>query len=136
MPRRLVPDFLYEGESYKIRGACFGVYNALGGGIREKTIERALVKELSERGLAAESQVRVAVYYKGERIGVYVPDVVVNDKIIIEIKSKPFITKSDEKQFWSYLKGSRYELGFLVHFGLQRIAIQRFVHTHKIQAAD
>ena len=125
---------LYEDVSYKIRGACFGVFNVLGGGIREKIPERALLKELRDQGLGVENQARIDVLYKGEKIGAYIPDFVVENAVIIEIKSKPFLYKTDEKQFWGYLKGSRFQLGFLVNFGPQRVDVKRFVHTGKKSA--
>lgn len=129
--KTMVKDFLYENESYRIRGACFKVYNELGGGIKEKIIERALLKELKQTGLAANTQQKIDIFYGGEKIGTYIPDLIVNDKIVVELKSKPFITKEDEKQFWGYLKGSAYCLGFIINFGHQKITIKRFVHTHK-----
>ena len=101
---------LYEDESYKIRGACFDVYNTLGGGIKEQIIERALKKELEIRNLTVSNQERISVFYKSEKIGVYVPDIVVNNSIIIELKSK-------------------YKLGFLINFGPQKLVIKRFVYT-------
>lgn len=131
MTTKKVLDFLHEKESYEIRGACFAVYNALGGGIQEKIIERALFKELTDRKLSAQKQARVDVFYNDAKIGVYVPDLVVNEKIMVEIKSKPFVTKEDEKQFWGYLKGSSYQLGFLVNFGTRNLEIKRFAHTIK-----
>jgi GxxExxY protein len=131
MPKKKVADFLYEGESYKIRGACFQVYNTLGGGIKEKIIERALSVELKKQGMGVGHQVRVPMSYQGETIGMYIPDLVVDNKIMIELKSKPFLTSEDEKQFWGYLKGSPYELGFLVAFTPQKLVIKRFVHTTK-----
>ena len=134
MKKNKIPDFLYEEESYKIRGACFNVYNTLGGGIKEKIIERALTKELLSQGMTVGNQTRINIVYKNEKIGIYIPDLVVDNKIIIEIKSKPFITKEDKKQFWSYLKGSKYKLGFLIDFTSQKLIIERFVHTMKSSA--
>ena len=131
MSKKKVPDFLYEKESYQIRGACFKVYNVLGGGIKESIIVRALIKELTTQRITTENQVRINVVYNNEKIGVYIPDIVVSDKIIIEVKSKPYLTKEDEKQFWSYLKGSKYKLGFLVGFTPQKLIIKRFVYTKK-----
>ncbi|KKU75669.1 MAG: hypothetical protein UY02_C0045G0002 [Candidatus Giovannonibacteria bacterium GW2011_GWB1_47_6b] len=131
MDRRKVADFLYEKESYQIRGACFRVYNELGGGIKENIIERALLKELRDQKLETESQVRINLFYKGEKVGVYIPDIVVEKKIIVELKSKPFITQEDYKQFWGYLKGSFYELGFLVGFTPRGLVIRRFANTKK-----
>ena len=122
---------LYEDDSYKIRGACFRVYNTLGGGIKEKIIERALGKELKNQGMDIGHQVRIPMSYLGEKIGTYIPDLVVNDRIMIELKSKPFITSEDEKQFWGYLKGSSYQLGFLIAFTPRKLIIKRFIHTSK-----
>jgi len=127
-------ELLYEDESYKIRGACFKVYNTLGGGIQEKVIERALLKELLAKELEVKTQVRIDIFYQGEKIGTYIPDLVVNDKIVIEVKSKPALTKEDEKQFWGYLKNSKYKLGFLVNFSPAELVIKRFVHTIKLSA--
>ena len=59
MVKKKVEDFLYEEESYKIRGACFQVFNTLGGGIKEKIIERALEKELKDRDMEVGHQIRV-----------------------------------------------------------------------------
>lgn len=129
MAKNKVEDFLYEEESFKIRGACFKVFNTLGGGIKENIIERALIKELTNLKIGIKTQERIDIFYENERVGTYIPDIIVNDKIIIELKSKPFILKEDEKQFWGYLKGSKYQLGFLINFGPQKITIKRFVHT-------
>jgi GxxExxY protein len=129
-----ISKLLYEEESYKIRGACFNVFNALGGGIRESIIEKALIQELSHSGLSTKKE-KIDIFYKSSKIGIYIPDIIVNDKILIELKSKPFITKEDEKQFWGYLKGSKYELGFLINFGHNKLSIKRIVHSDKSVSA-
>lgn len=131
MTTKKIGKLLYEDESYKIRGACFQVYNALGGGIKEKIIERALSAELRKQGMEVGHQVRINLSYLGEKIGTYIPDLVVNEKIMIELKSKPFISQEDYKQFWGYLKGSSYELGFLIAFTPRKLVIKRFIHTTK-----
>ncbi len=123
-------SLLYEEESYKIRGAYFNVYNILGGGIKEAIIERALIRELNSLGLPTKKE-NISIFYKSEKIGVYIPDIIIDDKIIVEIKSKPFITKEDEKQFWGYLKGSKYKLGFLINFGPRQLTIKRLIYTNK-----
>jgi len=131
MTKNKVPDFLYEAESFKIRGACFKVFNALGGGIKENIIERALIKELINLKMNIKNQERIDIFYDNEKIGTYIPDLIINDKILIELKTKPFISKEDEKQFWGYLKGSKYKLGFLINFGPNKLTIKRFVYTKK-----
>jgi GxxExxY protein len=122
----MITKLLHADESYKIRGACFRVYNEFGS-IREKIIERALNEELQAQGLKVETQASIDLYYRGKKIGKYIPDMVVEDKIIIEIKSKPYLTKEDMKQFWGYLKQSKYDLGFLVIFTPQKLIIKRYI---------
>lgn len=123
-----VNDFLYEKESYLIRGAFFEVWKAFKGLFKEKVVEKALRKELKERNLKADTQKRIKIFYKDEFVGIYTPDFVINDKIIIELKTKPFITQEDKKQFWYYLRGSSYRLGFLVNFGPEKLEIIRRVY--------
>ena len=123
-----VKDFLYEKESYQIRGACFDVYKEFGGAFKEKIVDRALTKALIKRGLKVEEQKRINILYDGEIMGTYIPDKIVNDAIILEIKAKTFITKDDIDQFWKYLKGSNYKLGFLINFGPERLEIKRVVY--------
>jgi GxxExxY protein len=74
-----------------------------------------------------EDQKRINIYYNGQKVGTYVPDKVVNNQIIIELKSKPFLTPGDIKQFWRYLKGTNFKLGFLVNFG-NKLEIKRVVY--------
>ncbi len=121
-------DLLYTPESYIIRGACFDVYNKLSGIYKESVINKALVIELKSKSLLVESQKRIDIFYKGEKVGLYIPDIVINDKILIELKVKPFITKEDERQFWYYLKGSNYKLGFLINFSPKGLEIRRRIY--------
>ena len=64
-----------------------------------------------------EKEKQIKVYYQGKKVGAYIPDIVANEQIIIELKAKSFLTKGDQKQFWDYLKGSEYKVGYLVNFG-------------------
>jgi len=128
MVKKIVKDFLYERESYLIRGAVFEVWRAFKGIFKEKIVENALKKELQNRGFKIESQKRIPIYYKGEKVGTYTPDQIVNDSILIEIKVKPYLTKEDERQFWYYLRGSQYRLGFLINFGSKKLEIKRRIY--------
>jgi GxxExxY protein len=121
-------NFLYSDITYKIRGACFEVYKQFGGAFKEKIIENALLEELKIRGLKIETQKRIDIYYKDKKVGVYVPDIIVNNSVLVELKCKPFITKEDERQFWLYLKGSNYKLGLLINFGSQKLEIRRRIY--------
>lgn len=126
--QRKVGDFLYEKDSYKVRGAAIAVWKSFHGVFKEKIVENALSRELKDAGLLVETQKRINIYYKEEKVGVYVPDLVVNDSILIELKAKPFLLPEDEKQFWFYLRGSTYRLGFLINFGSKELEIGRRVY--------
>ncbi len=121
-------EFLYADITYKIRGACFKIWKQFGGGFKEVIIERSLKQELINQGLEVETQKQIPVYYEDKKVGVYIPDMIVNDKVLIELKSKLFITKDDEKQFWLYLKGSEYKLGLLINFGPKKLEIKRRIY--------
>jgi len=126
--RKRVNDFLYEKESYLIRGACFEVWKEFKGMFKESVIDKALTVALQERKLKVDTQKRIDIYFKDKKVGTYVPDKIINDSILIELKSKPFITKQDIEQFWKYLKGSNYKLGFLVNFSPTKLTIKRIVY--------
>lgn len=68
-------------------------------------------------GTGTELMERIPVYFENIEVGAYRPDIIINDKIFVELKCKPFITKEDREQFWYYLKISNCKLGFLINFG-------------------
>jgi GxxExxY protein len=93
------------------------VYAQLGYGFLEKVYETALVIALREIGLHVESQVKIHVYFQGQIIGEYFADLVVENKIIIEIKAIKQILKEHEAQLLNYLRATPYEVGLLLNFG-------------------
>jgi len=123
-----VEDFLYEKESYNIRGACFDVWKNFSGAFKESVVDKALTISLVKRGLKVNEQKRIDIYFENKKVGTYIPDKIINDCIILELKSKQFITKQDIDQFWKYLKGSQYKLGFLINFGPDKLTIKRIVY--------
>lgn len=123
-----VNDFLYEDISYKIRGACFEVYNQFGGNFKEKIVDRALTIALRKRNLEILDQKRINIYFEGEKVGTYVPDKIVNGKVLLEIKCKQCLVQADKRQFWLYLNNSDYKLGFLINFGPNKLEIQRRIY--------
>lgn len=128
MSTHKVTDFLYEQESYQIRGACFDVFKAFGGAFKETVIDRSLTEALKKQGLTVDDQKRIDIYFENKKVGIYVPDKIVNDSILLEVKVKPFLTRQDKEQFWKYLKGSKYKLGFLINFGSTKLEIKRIVY--------
>ncbi|MBU4342807.1 MAG: GxxExxY protein [Candidatus Omnitrophica bacterium] len=123
-----VDDFLYEKESYKIRGACFEVWKRFGSAYKESIYHKALAKEFKERRLPFKDEKLIDVIYKGEKVGVYRPDFIIADAIIVEIKATPFLGKEDEKRFWHYIRGSEFKLGFLINFGGKKLEIRRRIY--------
>jgi GxxExxY protein len=108
---------LFEKESYLIRGAVFEVYKHFRNTQKEVVYRNALAQELKKKELKVEAEKRIPVSYGGRTVGTYVPDLVVNGLICIELKAKPFLHAQDNEQFWQYLKNSGFRLGFLVNFG-------------------
>lgn len=72
---------------------------------------------MSKCELKTNKEKRIDIYYKDKKVGVYIPDIIVNSCVIIELKCKQMLTTNDIKQFWQYLKGSKYKVGYLVNFG-------------------
>ncbi|MDR7129929.1 GxxExxY protein [Algoriphagus sp. 4150] len=108
--------------SYKIRGAIFKVYNTLGPGLLESTYESTLNHELIKEGLNVRRQVGLPLVYDNLRMDVgYRIDLIVEDKVIIEIKSVENLMEVHHKQVITYLRLSGIKLGLLVNFNVQDI---------------
>jgi GxxExxY protein len=108
---------LYPKESYTVRGVAFDIYKQFRNNHKEKVYHNAFYLGLTYKGLKVEREKRLNIYYNNQKIGTYTPDLIVNNIILIELKAKPKLAKEDIKQFWHYLKGSNYKLGFLINFG-------------------
>ncbi|WP_321996784.1 GxxExxY protein [Draconibacterium orientale] len=118
--------------SYDIRGAIFEVYNALGPGLWESIYESALVFELREMGYDVKTQVDLPINYKGNKLEKgYRIDILVENKVIIEVKSVETMKKLYFKQTNSYLKLANKKLGILVNFNTENISnsIQRIANN-------
>lgn len=111
---------LYKNASYIIQGVAFDIYKQFRNNHKEKIYHNAFFLGLNYKGLKVEKEERIDIYYNGEKVGTYTPDLIVSDIILIELKAKPILTKDDIKQFWYYLKGSKYKVGFLINFGAPR----------------
>jgi GxxExxY protein len=119
---------LIHGELAKeIVGAAFDVHNILGYGFLEKVYERALLVELVKRGLKAESQAAITVKYKEAIVGDYVADIVVEEKVILELKAEETYNKQHEAQLLNYLKATGLKLGILTNFGRSKCEFKRLV---------
>lgn len=113
--------------TYQINGAIYEVNRELGAGFLEKVYQNALMIELEDRGLKAESQVPITVRYKNTDIGEYFADIVVEDRVILELKAVESLEKVHEAQLLNYLKATGYKIGLLVNFTHPKAVIKRFV---------
>lgn len=111
-------SYLHSEVTEIIIGCFYNVYNKLGFGFLEKVYENALLIELREAGLTAAAQVPIEVYYKEQRAGNYFADLLVNNKVIVELKAGDgAIIEEHELQLVNYLRATEIEVGLLLFFG-------------------
>ena len=122
---------LYPDLSYKLQGCFFKVYNILGFGHKEIAYQRALEQELTIQNISFEREMHLSITYKDKTIAEYVPDLVIDDKIIVEIKALEFLPNKFITQLINYLKGTNFQLGYLVNFGAPKLQIIRRIWTPK-----
>ena len=113
--------------TYQIRGAIFEVNRVLGHGYLEKVYEKALMIELRNRGLGVENQVPLKVTYKEEIVGEYFADLLVEGRVIVEIKAVKHLLKEHQAQLLNYLKATGIHVGLLVNFTKNKAEIKRMV---------
>jgi len=119
----------YEELSEKMIGCAYRVYNKMGYGFLESVYEKCLLIELHKAGLRAESQKSITVYYDGENVGDFVADIVVEDTIIVELKSVKQLTTAHEVQVVNYLTATGKEVGLLLNFGERKVEVKRKVRS-------
>lgn len=113
-----------EKLTSQIIKAFYKVYNTLGYGFLEKVYEKALFLELSEMRFDVKAQMPIDVYYNGKVVGEYFADLIVENKVILEIKTADAISKPHESQTINYLKATNIEIGLILNFG-QSAAFKR-----------
>jgi len=125
-------NLLYPDLSYQLQGAVFEVSNKYGKGLKENIYQNALVEEFTKRNIKFEEQKRINIHSidTGKVLGTYVPDFIIDEKIILEIKATEFATKQDLNQQQSYLKASTYEVAYLVNFCTPKLFIKRSIYTN------
>jgi GxxExxY protein len=119
---------LYRDLTYVIRQAIFEVKKNLGLGHKESVYSLALQEEFERRKISFSREVRIPILYHEKKVGTYVPDFVIDEKIILELKAIPFTGTKEKRQLWTYLKGSNYRLGLLVNFTNADVEINRIVY--------
>jgi GxxExxY protein len=122
-------EILYEDLSYKLVGILYKVKRELGIGHKENIYKNAIEIELNNENISYIREPSIQVEYYNKMIGVYRPDFIIDDKIIIEVKSVGRLSKEYVKQAFHYLKGTKYKLALLVNFGFKDIEIKRIINT-------
>ena len=123
---------IHEDTSYEIIGALFEVHNELGPGHKEKYYQKALYKQLQERGLEVKEQVRQKIKINDEMIGHYVADFIINDKVVLEIKPNSRFSRHDYKQAQAYLQTFNLQLAILATFGHTEVLYQRVLNPNNL----
>jgi GxxExxY protein len=126
--------YLHEELTNKIIRCFYNVYNELGYGFLEKVYENAMLIELRNSGLIAENQFAVKVYYQESEVGRYYADILVENKVILELKAGDMEQTiiNHELQLTNYLKATNYEVGLLLLFGIKP-QIKRKIFSNDIK---
>lgn len=119
---------LYGALTDQIISAAIEVHKTLGYGFLEAVYGNALYKELKRAGIKCECQKIIDVYYKGEKVGHYVADMLVEDTVVIELKAVKELKQEHEWQLINYLKACDKELGLLINFG-HSLKVKRKIFT-------
>ncbi|MCK4947507.1 MAG: GxxExxY protein [Candidatus Aureabacteria bacterium] len=123
-------NILNKDLSDKIIGAALNVYNILGRGFLEKVYENALCLELKRSNIPYECQKQIKVLYREQMVGDYISDIVVDNKIILEVKATLETPGYHEAQILNYLKATGFNLGYLLNFGSKdKLYFKRFVFS-------
>ena len=118
---------LFKELSYAVVGAAMEVHRTLGPGFLESVYEAALAHELTLRGILFEQQKRLSVSYKGQLVGEYVADLIVDGEIILELKAVSRITPAHEAQAHNYLAATGLRLAIILNFGSASLQQKRIV---------
>jgi GxxExxY protein len=108
----------HDADGYALIGACFEVYNEMGNGYLEDVYQESLELELTDRGIPFVAQPKLPIFYKNRRLRKnYEADLLVMDKIIVELKAVKALLPEHEAQLINYLKATGRRVGYLVNFG-------------------
>jgi len=122
------PESELEHIVHAVIGCAYEVSNVLGAGFLEKIYERALVREIAKRGLNVASQVPFPVTYKGDLVGYYVADLVVEDRLLVELKCVECFSSEHMAQCINYLRASHLRLALLINFQRPKVEWKRVIY--------
>ncbi|MDI6591506.1 MAG: GxxExxY protein [Patescibacteria group bacterium] len=125
-------SLLYKELSYQIQGAAIAVRKHFGSGHKEELYQRAFEEELKIRNIPYQKEAKIKIYspLTGKIVGVYQPDFLIDDKIIVELKAKRIIPRDLMERIYDYLRNSKYELGYFINFASPQLFIKRIIYTN------
>ena len=123
---------LHQDVTQAIIGCAFEVINELGTGFLESVYEKALVLALRQKGLSAAAQQSVSVTFRGQNVGDFFADILVENAVIVELKAVKAIAPEHQAQIINYLNATGIEVGLLINFGNARLDYRRFTRTKRI----
>jgi GxxExxY protein len=129
-------ELLHGGATYAIIGAAMEVHRELGPGFLETIYQRGMENELRRRGMPFESQRRIQIRYKGEALGEHVLDLVVERRVVVELKAVKELTDQHLAQTLSYVKAANLPLGLLINFAKRSLQHRRIVFTGGCRSAQ
>lgn len=121
----------YKEVTETIIGCAYRVYNTMGFGFLESVYEKCLLIELKKAGLQAKAQDHITVRYEGEVVGEFVADIVVENSVILELKSAKRIARAHEVQLVNYLVATGMDVGLLLNFSDPKVEVKRKVRILK-----
>jgi GxxExxY protein len=121
----------YQELTEKIIGYAYRIYNKMGFGFLESVYEKCMLIELHKEGLKAEAQRSITVSYDNEIVGEFIADIIVEDTIILELKSVKQIVKAHEVQLVNYLVATGKPVGLVLNFGERKVEIKRKIKELK-----
>ena len=119
-------EYKYEELTKGIINSAYAVHNTLGYGFLERVYHNALVVELESRRIPVESEKKLFVHYRGKTVGEFIPDIIVDSKVVVEVKSVENHVTAFEAQLLNYLKATGNEVGLLINFG-RSVEVKRIV---------
>lgn len=121
-------DHLYKDLTYSIIGAAFSIHKSLGSVHKELVYQNALAQEFRLLKIPFKQEVIIPVSYKGTSVGIYKPDFVIDDRVIVEIKALSFLPTTAKSQLSYYLRGTPYKIALLFNFGVPSLEIHRRIY--------
>ncbi len=116
---------LHEELTKSILGICFNVLNELGAGFLESVCQKALLVAFKQADLGAEQEVKLEVAFRGENVGIFYADIVVEGKVLLEVKAVRALAPEHQAQVINYLKATGLDVGLLLNFGRPKLEYKR-----------